>query len=126
MSDLAENLRALMAERGWNQPEAAQILGVSQPNIGRWLRGETEPQLAVLLKVAAAFDVSVDELVRAPSKKMREAKADYAQNIQQGRWFRQLRVTWRDHPEERDRIELGIRRAWPNQCREILAWLDKS
>jgi transcriptional regulator with XRE-family HTH domain len=125
MSDFGDNLRVLIASKGWNQKEAAAALGVSQQNISVWLRGDHEPSTVVLIGVAEAFGVSVDELVRAPGPKVKEARANYGENVLQGRWFRILRVAWHDCPDERGRIELGIRSAWPNQCDEILEWLDE-
>jgi DNA-binding Xre family transcriptional regulator len=35
MSDFADNLRVLMAKRGWNQQETAKAIAVSQANISR-------------------------------------------------------------------------------------------
>jgi transcriptional regulator with XRE-family HTH domain len=76
MSDFADNLRALMAKRGWNQQEAADALSVSQANISRWLSRGHEPSADVLIRIAAAFGVTLDELLRASGTSMRTARAE--------------------------------------------------
>jgi transcriptional regulator with XRE-family HTH domain len=126
MSDFAERFSAILDDKGWDQAEAAAKLGIAQSMVSNYRRAKREPSLDVLLKIARAFGVPLDELIRAPGPlKLKEARAEYGENVQINRWFRQLRLTWLDHPEERARIELGLRATWPNQARDILAWLKK-
>ncbi|MGD1019177.1 MAG: helix-turn-helix transcriptional regulator [Verrucomicrobiia bacterium] len=125
MSDFADNLRTLMAKRGWNQLEAAAALGVSQANISRWLSQGHEPSADILIRIAKAFRVSLDELLRAPGPAMRGARAQSESVIWPTRWFRQLRITWQRYPKERHRIETALDLGWPNQKKEIIAWLKK-
>ena len=125
MSDFADNLRALMAKRGWNQQEAADALSVSQANISRWLSQGHEPSADVLIRIARAFSVTLDELLRAPGPALRTARADYDTVVWPARWFRQLRLTWQRYPKERHRIETALDLAWPNQKPDIIAWLKK-
>lgn len=125
MSDFADNLRALMAKRGWNQQEAANALSVSQANISRWLSQGHEPSADVLIRIARAFGVTLDELLRATGPAMRKARAEYDTVLWPTRWFRQLRLSWQRYPKERHRIETALDLAWPNQKPEIIAWLKK-
>lgn len=61
---LAANLRALRKARGMrSQDELAQASGVPRPTIGVLENGRGNPTLEVLLKLAAALDVSIAELV---------------------------------------------------------------
>ena len=54
---------------GLNQQEAADKIGVARQNIGRWISGETTPDIDTLGKIATAFDVSTDYLLgRTPNK----------------------------------------------------------
>jgi transcriptional regulator with XRE-family HTH domain len=76
MSDFADNLRALMAKRGWTQVEAAAALSVSQANISRWLSQNHEPSADVLIRIAKVFGITVEELLRAPGPALRPARAE--------------------------------------------------
>ena len=125
MSDFADNLRALMAKRGWNQQEAADALSVSQANISRWLSQGHEPSADVLIRIARAFGVTLDKLLRVPGPALRTARADLDTVVWPARWFRQLRLAWQRSPKERYRIETALDLAWPNQKPDILAWLKK-
>jgi transcriptional regulator with XRE-family HTH domain len=125
MSDFAENLRTLMAKRGWNQLQAAAALSVSQANISRWLSQNHEPSADVLIRIAKAFGVTLDELLRAPGPARRIPRVEQDPVVWSTRWFRQLRLTWQRSPKERDRIETALDLAWPNQKPDILAWLNK-
>jgi transcriptional regulator with XRE-family HTH domain len=57
-----ERLRELRVAKGMNQTELADAAGVSQNGLSQWERGEREPSLAMAAKLAAALDVSLDEL----------------------------------------------------------------
>jgi transcriptional regulator with XRE-family HTH domain len=125
MSDFADNLRAQMDKRGWTQTAAANALSVSQANISRWLSQGHEPSADVLIRIAKAFDVSLDELLRAPGPALRPPRAERETVVWPARWFRQLHLTWQRSPKERGRIETALDLAWPNQKPDILAWLKK-
>ncbi len=125
MSDFADNLRTLMAKRGWNQVQAADALSVSQANISRWLSENHEPSADVLLRIAKVFGVTLEELLRAPGPALRPPRAELDTTLWTTRWFRQLRLTWQRSPKERRRIETALDLAWPNQKPDILAWLNK-
>jgi transcriptional regulator with XRE-family HTH domain len=125
MSDFADNLRTLMAKRGWNQLEAAAALSVSQANISRWLSQNHEPSADVIIRIAKVFGITVEELLRAPGPALRIPRAEQDTIVWPARWFRQLRLTWQRSPKERRRIETALDLAWPNQKPDILAWLNK-
>ncbi|MGO9528623.1 MAG: helix-turn-helix domain-containing protein, partial [Verrucomicrobiia bacterium] len=114
-----------MAKRGWNQTEAAKALSVSQANISRWLSQNHEPSADVLIRIAKAFGVTLDELLRAPGPALRIPRAEFDTVVWPPRWFRQLRLTWQRSPKERHHIETALDLAWPNQKPDIIAWLNK-
>lgn len=58
---------------GLNQQEAAGKIGVARQNIGRWLSGETTPDIDTLGKIATAFDVSTDYLLGRTNSKSTDA-----------------------------------------------------
>lgn len=45
------------------QQEAADKIGVSRQNVGRWLLGDTTPDIETLCKIATAYNVSTDYLL---------------------------------------------------------------
>lgn len=57
--DIARQLIAFRIEHGLSQAELARRCGVSQPAIARLERGEHEPRLATLRRVAHALDADL-------------------------------------------------------------------
>jgi len=67
----AENIRAEMALRGWNQTQLAEKSGMSQPRISEILREEKDIRLGTVDRVARAFGLSALQMLtpRPPEKK---------------------------------------------------------
>jgi transcriptional regulator with XRE-family HTH domain len=57
--EIARQLVAFRVEHGLSQAELAKRCGVSQPAIARLERGEHEPRLATLRRVAHALDADL-------------------------------------------------------------------
>lgn len=57
--EIARQLVAFRIEHGLSQAELARRCGVSQPAIARLERGEREPRLATLRRVAHALDADL-------------------------------------------------------------------
>ena len=53
-----------MAERDLNNKWLADKLGKDQATVSKWVTNTTQPSLQVLLDIAAALEVPVQELVR--------------------------------------------------------------
>lgn len=47
-------------ERGWSQADLAEAIGSRQPAISRLERGEGNPSLQTLRRIAKAFDLSLE------------------------------------------------------------------
>lgn len=58
------------------QQEAAEKIGVSRQNVGRWLSGETTPDIETLCKIANAYDVSTDYLLGRTKIKTTDPKLE--------------------------------------------------
>ncbi len=58
----ATTLAGFSDERGWQQ-RIADELGVKNQAIGQWMRGETLPSAAMMLKISQRFGVSLDWLL---------------------------------------------------------------
>jgi XRE family transcriptional regulator, regulator of sulfur utilization len=63
---LAENVKQLRAARGQTQAQLARLAEVPRATLAHLESGAGNPTLAVLLRVAAALQVSLEELVAAP------------------------------------------------------------
>ena len=55
-------LKALRAKMGLNQDELARAAQVSQQSVSRWERGQAEPRLDQLRRIAQVTGVSIEEL----------------------------------------------------------------
>ncbi|MCQ2387889.1 MAG: helix-turn-helix domain-containing protein [Clostridia bacterium] len=58
-----KKIRELRQEKGLTQNELAQILGVNQTAIGKYERGELEPDIEKLKVLSNFFDVTVDYIL---------------------------------------------------------------
>src|SRR5258706_12254863 len=83
---LARNLAALRHVRGQTQDALAKAAGVPRSTIANLESGEGNPSLAVLVKVASALGVPIDELLGSPRARVRKwAAADIAAQHPGGR-----------------------------------------
>ena len=62
MSSFSENLTRLRKENKVSQQKIANYVGVTQQCISEWEKGDMEPTLSNLIKIADVFDVSIDFL----------------------------------------------------------------
>jgi transcriptional regulator with XRE-family HTH domain len=67
-----ENLRRLREKREWSQAEAARQAGVPLRSFVNWELGVREPRLLALARLAEAFAVSADELLKGITKEAEE------------------------------------------------------
>ena len=76
---LARNLTTLRGVRSLTQAALAKAAGVPRSTIANLESGGGNPSLAVLVKVAAALDTAIDELLASPRAKVRRwSPADLA------------------------------------------------
>lgn len=64
--NLANNMRKLREARGITQQQMAKMSGVPRPTWANLESGGANPTLSVLVKVADALQISVEELISAP------------------------------------------------------------
>lgn len=60
---IEENILFLRKKRGLTQETLGEAVGVSRQTIAKWEAGESAPDLALAGRLAAALDVSLDDLV---------------------------------------------------------------
>ncbi|NIW43286.1 MAG: helix-turn-helix domain-containing protein [Gammaproteobacteria bacterium] len=64
MKKFGQKLRTLRTRRGLTLRQLSDQLGVGYSYIGKMERGEREPNVAMLVKIADLFEVSLDRLIR--------------------------------------------------------------
>ena len=67
-------LRELMEERRWTQLDVASRIGMQRQTVANYKSGQSSPDVEALVKIADAFDVSVDYLVRDNVPRTRDTK----------------------------------------------------
>ncbi|HEY1393801.1 MAG TPA: cupin domain-containing protein [Methylibium sp.] len=82
---LARNLISLRHARALTQDALANAAALPRSTIANLESGDANPSLAVLLKVAAALGVPIDELLAAPRAKVRHWPAADLGSRQRGR-----------------------------------------
>lgn len=73
---LAANVRQLRLARGLTQEQLAKVSGVPRPTWAHLESGAANPTLAVLVRVATALQVSIEELISAPKATGRLVRRD--------------------------------------------------
>ena len=82
-AELVSRIDDIVSRRGMTQTEAARLLGLSQPDVSRLLRGDfREYSLERLLRLLTALGRDIDIVVRQPRSaaggKLRIAAAEHA------------------------------------------------
>ena len=60
---IAENIVRLRHGRKITQEQLAEFAGVTKASVSKWENGQSTPDIAILPRLAAFFDVTVDELI---------------------------------------------------------------
>lgn len=66
---IAANLVNLRQEAGLTQLQLAEMLNYSDKAVSKWERGESIPDLRVLIKLADIYHISLDDIVRVKREK---------------------------------------------------------
>lgn len=75
---LAQNLRYLREQRGFNQKELSDVLGMSRAAIGNWEKQHRIPDIETIIKLAQFFDVTLDDFIL---KELRPPTPLYVKNL---------------------------------------------
>lgn len=76
-----KRLKELRNQKGLTTSELANIIGCSNPTITHYERGEREPSLSTLIKLADYFQVSVDYLIGHDNAIMKRPYSEIAENF---------------------------------------------
>ncbi len=63
MLNIGERITSLRKAKNWSQDDLAKEIEASRVMIGKYERGDNLPSIEVIVKLAKAFDVSVDFLL---------------------------------------------------------------
>ena len=63
MAEYLKRLKELRKEKGLSQKELAAYLGISNAAYSLYERGDREPNISTLMKIANYYGVTVDELL---------------------------------------------------------------
>jgi XRE family transcriptional regulator, regulator of sulfur utilization len=74
-TNLASNIRLLREARGLTQQQLAKLADIPRPTLTNLESGGANPTLAVLVKVAAALQLRVEELIGPPKASARFYRA---------------------------------------------------
>src|SRR5262245_30240723 len=75
-SNLAANMRQLREARGMTQEQMASVSNIPRPTWANLESGGSNPTLSVLVKVANALQVPVEELIGSPRAVVKLYKAE--------------------------------------------------
>lgn len=81
MELFGKKLRKLRQQYGYTQSDLGKILGVSQGEIGKYERGEHEPNFARLIQVSKHFKVTTDYLLGVNNKDYRKVGENYDETL---------------------------------------------
>lgn len=77
---IAQNLVLYRKKMGLSQLELAEKLKYSNKNISKWENGETTPNVFVLKKIADIYSITVDDLLKEPTKINETDLEEFAQH----------------------------------------------
>ena len=75
-SNLALNVRQLRSARQLSQAQLAKLAGIPRPTLAHLESGSANPTLSVLMRLASALHVLIEELVAPPRASARHYSAD--------------------------------------------------
>jgi transcriptional regulator with XRE-family HTH domain len=60
---IGENIRRIRKSKGLTMKDLGKAIGISEQGVGNYERGDREPSIDIINKIAASLDVSVTELI---------------------------------------------------------------
>lgn len=67
---IGKNLQKMRKQKGLTQEALAEAAGVARQTIAKWEAEESSPDLETAQRLAAALDVSLDDLANAPAEEL--------------------------------------------------------
>ena len=83
-TNLALNVRQMRSVRQLSQAQLAQIAGIPRPTLAHLESGTANPTLSVMMKLASALQVLMEELVAPPRSMVRHFAVEELHQRQRG------------------------------------------
>lgn len=71
MSDIAKNIKRLRMDQGLSQAQLAEKLNVTRQTISSWERGNSYPDVGMLLRIAEALNAEANDLLYPAARRKR-------------------------------------------------------
>lgn len=81
---ISKNISELRQAAGMTQLELAERLNYSDKAVSKWERGESLPDISVLLEIAKLYQVTLDDLVQEERSEPRKPKRETAHRYNRG------------------------------------------
>ncbi len=75
---IAANLTRLRQQAGLTQLQLAEMLNYSDKAVSKWERGESIPDLRILIRLAEIYHITLDDIVRKPHEQLVKPKLNLA------------------------------------------------
>lgn len=112
-----------MKERGWNQKEIAEELGVAQSAVSLWLAGKRLPSYEILVRASRVFNLHFPAAVK-PLGAVHETPKSYAADRRMV-WLNNLKRHWHRKGAPQDHIALAIQMIFTEDAAAIIKWLEE-
>ena len=83
-SNIGKNIRQLREARNLSQDQMSRLADIPRPTWSNLESGEANPTINVLLRVAVALQVSIEEIIGSPREACRFYKADTITSVKRG------------------------------------------
>ena len=81
-TEFAKRLSTLRKAQGMTQEEMAACLGVTTPAVNKWEKGNTLPDITLLVPIARLLGITTDELLSFKIELADEEINQYLSNVQ--------------------------------------------
>lgn len=78
---LGERIKQLREEKGYQQKDIANRLGISKQAFSNYENGTREPNLLTVIRIADLFDVSVEYLLGLTTERKRSSESVFAKDL---------------------------------------------
>lgn len=81
MADFADNLRELLKRRRMSQRQLADLIGLSQAMVSRWIEGKNMPKFLMVAKLADVFNVPIEMFVSSDLANVTDGEIEQRRNL---------------------------------------------
>ena len=67
---IGQNIKENLVKKNMKQKQLAELTGLKEVTIGRYINGTREPNATNIIKIAEALEISTDELLGVKNKKI--------------------------------------------------------